>query len=49
MDEYYRLLQSLPPEQRAPLEKLHIHSAPYVQERRLRLELVPRPLTLYIM
>ena len=37
MDEYYRLLQSLPPALRAPLEKLDIHYAPYVQEIRLRL------------
>ena len=37
MDEYYRLLQSLPPVLRAPLEKLDIHYAPYVQEIRLRL------------
>lgn len=37
MDEYYRILESLPPALRAPLAKLDTHYAPHIQEIRLRL------------
>ena len=37
MDEYYRILESLPPALRTPLAKLDAHYAPHVQEIRLRL------------
>ena len=37
MDEYYRILESLPPALRTPLAKLDAHYAPHIQEIRLRL------------
>ena len=37
MDEYYRILESLPPTLRTPLAKLDAHYAPHIQEIRLRL------------
>ena len=37
MDEYYHILDSLPPALRTPLAKLNAHYAPHVQEIRLRL------------
>ena len=37
MDEYYRILESLPPMLRTPLSKLDTRLAPHVQEIRLRL------------
>lgn len=37
MDEYYRILENLPPALRAPLEKLDVRYAPHIQELRLRL------------
>lgn len=37
MDEYYRILESLPPTLRVPLAKLDAHYAPHIQEIRLRL------------
>lgn len=37
MDEYYRILGSLPPALRTPLQKLDVHYAPHIQEIRLRL------------
>ena len=36
MDEYYRILESLPPALRTPLAKLDAHYAPHIQEIRLR-------------
>ena len=32
MDEYYRILESLPPALRTPLAKLDAHYAPHIQE-----------------
>lgn len=37
MDEYYRILESLPSALRTPLAKLDAHYAPHIQEIRLRL------------
>ena len=37
MDEYYRILESLPPALRTPLAKLDAHYVPHIQEIRLRL------------
>ncbi len=37
MDEYYHILESLPPALRIPLAKLDAHYAPHIQEIRLRL------------
>ena len=37
MDEYYRILESLPPTLRTPLAKLAAHYAPHIQDFRLRL------------
>lgn len=37
MDEYYHILESLPPLLRTPLAKLDAHYAPHIQEIRLRL------------
>ena len=37
MDEYYRILENLPPALRAPLEKLDARYALHIQELRLRL------------
>ena len=34
MDEYYRILESLPPALRTPLAKLDAHYAPHIQEDR---------------
>ena len=45
MDEYYHILDSLPPALRTPLAKLNAHYAPHVQEIRLRLG---QPVSVYI-
>ena len=37
MDEYYRILDSLPPALRTPLGRLDARCAPHIQEIRLRL------------